>query len=852
VERLALEVVVSVHVAHPSVLWALAVLPILLLGARRARLAAACRIVAATAIVLALAGVGLDTRHPAGGACVVLAVDVSASVGDAARTRAEAFVESLLPALGPSDVAGAVAFAGRARVVAAPRPHPEATALLPADLDAGLALDDTDLAGAVATAAALCPSDRQPAVVLVSDGNQTIGDVVAETSLMEPRPPVFPLVPASGAMPPATVTRLLVPPLAPARSAVPVAAVVESASEGSAVLDVTVDGQSLPPRPVELTPGTAVVPVAYIADDPGHHRLTARLLLPSDSGRVRRSAGAPLTVTAPRRVLVVAERATPPVAALALARHGADVHVVPPRELVARASDLDAYHAVVLDDVARRGLPDATLAALATWVAGGGALVVTGGPHLFGDAGFVGTPLERVLPVRLTAQTPEPEEREPIALYLLVDRSNSMAETAAQGLPKIAYAKRAAHAVLDQLAASDLVGAIAFDSEAHEVAPLRTVAAGGPALGARIDTLQQGGGTDFLEALADAGRKLIDAPPRVKHVLLLTDGESNRRRADHLPVLAELAAAGVTVTTIKIGDDVVNLDLLVTVARTTGGEFHHARDMETLPQLMIRDTQRQIDASSGHADARARIAAGGPMLAGLDEERLPPVARWAVTRARPDADVRLVVDAGRRRDPLLVTWQYELGRVAVLPVDFDAGASAWAVWPGFGALWTQLVDWAAPHARPSDRRLVATRQPAGVLVTLDVARDEAGPFALRLAGSEVTLAASGRRRFSAVVPDLERGLVSAMLVAPGGVEEPTMLAVPDEMGSGREGRAVSPDVGLLDRVAALTGGRMDPQPADVITARGGTAGETLSLLRLLIPLALAAIVGDVALRRQGR
>jgi hypothetical protein len=211
---------------------------------------------------------------------------------------------------------------------------------------------------------------------------------------------------------------------------------------GSAVLDVTVDGQSLRPRPVELEPGTAVVPIAYIADEPGHHRLAARLLLPG--GRPRRaSADAPLTVTAPRRLMVVTERATPPVAALALARHGADVHVVTPRELSARTGDLDAYHAVVLDDVARRGLPDATLAALAAWVAGGGALVVTGGEHLFGDPGFVGTPLERVLPVRLTSQTPEPEEREPIALYLLVDRSNSMAGVAAQD-SRIACAGRAA------------------------------------------------------------------------------------------------------------------------------------------------------------------------------------------------------------------------------------------------------------------------------------------------------------------------------------------------------------------------------------------------------------------------
>ena len=84
------------------------------------------------------------------------------------------------------------------------------------------------------------------------------------------------------------------------------------------------------------------------------------------------------------------------------------------------------------------------------------------------------------------------------------------------------------------------------------------------------------------------------------------------------------------------------------------------------------------------------------MLAGLQADELPRVARWAVTRLKDDAELRLYLDAGSRRDPLLATWQYELGRVAVLPVDFQSGAAEWAGWDGFGKLWSQLVLWALP------------------------------------------------------------------------------------------------------------------------------------------------------------
>src|SRR5207245_2082735 len=82
-------------------------------------------------------------------------------------------------------------------------------------------------------------------------------------------------------------------------------------------------------------------------------------------------------------------------------------------------------------------------------------------------------------------------------------------------------------------------------------------------------------------------------------------------------------------------------------------------------------TGRRIDPTAGLEDAAARVATPGSLLAGLAEAELPPVGRWAPTRLRPGAELRLYVDAGDRHDPLLATWQHELGRVAALPVDFE-------------------------------------------------------------------------------------------------------------------------------------------------------------------------------------
>jgi uncharacterized membrane protein len=400
-------------------------------------------------------------------------------------------------------------------------------------------------------------------------------------------------------------------------------------------------------------------------------------------------------------VLWVSERAEPPVAALGLERHGIDVTVLDPGGLRGRAPQLHGIDVVVLDDVGHAALDDATTGALARWVREGGGLVVTGSEHLFGDAGFVDTPLARLLPVELVSQRPTPEEREPLALELVVDRSNSMG-SGAPDATRMEYAKRAALAVLDQLAPGDLVGAIAFDEAAFELTAPRSAAEVRGSLGSALRQLRHGGGTDFLGALELARRRLLAIQGHVRHVILLTDGDTNRHTADHFPLIEDLMRADVSVTTIRIGGDTANLELLDTIATATGGGFHHVERLETLPQLMIRDTQ-ELEAMRGRRGARARVAEGGPMLAGLDDRTLPPVARWAITRARPEAEVRLVVDAGMRRDPLLVTWGYGLGRVVALPLDFQAGAAGWAVWRDFGKLWTQLVRWAAPSSPQEER-----------------------------------------------------------------------------------------------------------------------------------------------------
>jgi Ca-activated chloride channel homolog len=857
----------TVDATTPSLLWLVLGVPLFFwrLPGRRpraARAAAALRAAAVTMVLLVLAGVHLERPRPQRGSCLVAAIDVSASVQGAAVERARTELARLLPALRQEDVIGSVAFAASTHVVTAPRSGVlRADALLPPPTDdvTGIESGDTDLAAAFTTASALCPESKESGVLLFSDGNETEGSLRAEAARSAPRLPVFSFVPARTDLPAAVIRRVLAPSFAPEHTVLPLELVIESraAAPLAADLQLIANGDPLAREHTTLAPGLNVIGMPYRLRGAGQYALEAELVVPPSETPLPGRGRAAIAVTRPLHVLVVSERPTPVVAA-ALAERGMQVEIVAPRTLGARAGTLDAYHLVVLDDVAHGDLADATLEAVAAWVARGGGLVATGSEHLFGDPAFTGSALERVLPVTLRAQSPEPDEREPIALYIVIDRSNSMGYASSQPTlhngEKMAYAKRAALAVLDQLGARDLVGTIAFDSQPYELGPLAPAGESRAALATNIQQIQYGGGTDFKEALDIARRSLIESGRSVRHIILLTDGDSNRSAEDHAEVIAALARAEITVTSIRIGSDTINLDLLDAISRATGGTFHHVADVQQLPQLMIRDAQRLMGRAPERRERQPRLGDAGTVFAGIAEEELPTVSRWALVHTKHGAEVRLYVEDGEVRDPLLVTWQYELGRVAVVPLDFQGGASSWPTWRGFAKLWTQLAEWAARRGLGADRHLEAARRRDGTRIRLDTLGDDAGPFVLRIdGGDEILLRQTGPRTFAATVPNLRPGLHPAVLVSSGGAAgpktEPVDLMVPTTADSGRELRASAPNLGLLRDVARVTGGAVEPALDAVLRARPGVRHETIALDWLLIPLALALVLGDVAVRR---
>lgn len=628
--------------------------------ARRRRTFLILRSAAVAALAAALLNPSLP--WPSGGRRLVFVVDASLSVPAPAREQATRFVEEVVAKLGPQDRAWVVESGARPRLLASYRgPHPDPDA--PAPPMVGSTGDATDLEAALRAALSLlgaagdardgqAPGAAPGRVVLISDGRETSGHVLA----LRPPVPVDVVPVLARPAPEVAMGAVVAPPAVPAGSPVPLRVSVHASEAQPARLALDRDGVPLWEGSVQLSAGWNTFTFQDPSPPGGSMAVyTARIRPPLDTHEANNRAGTVVGIAGRPRVLYVSAGADAP-GADALADAGLTVDRVAPEGLPASRAELSRFSAVVLDDVAATRLTQPQMETLAAAVRDLGiGLVTVGGPHAFGPGGYLDTPLEEVLPVwaRVPARLLIPQ----VALVLIIDKSGSMGEQDATG-SKLDAARRAAAATLELLAPGDLVGVLAFDVQPHWVQPL------GPAsdpvgLMRRMAHLAADGGTDLGPALQEALESLRRVRAMVRHAIVLSDGKSNP--ADFEAMTRRAAAEGITVSTVAIGPD-ADAALLAAIARWGRGRFYLTRDLRTIPQIFASETitvtRSAIVQGPVEVVATGNEGAGEGLLPAR-QRTWPRLSGYVATTPKGAASVYLASPEG---DPILAAWRVGLGR----------------------------------------------------------------------------------------------------------------------------------------------------------------------------------------------
>jgi len=851
----------TITFAAPGALWLLALIPLVWLALRfgRTNFNARQRIVQAGLRSALLAVLAAALARPvvstaSSRQAIVYVVDVSHSVATQAIVDAAARIDALNVAVKP-DTVRIIAFASSTQVL----PDTQALrALAAADLAEGsdaLGRAGSDLERALAQARAELPPGHRTRIVLFSDGKETRGDVQAETLRLAAEGVAISVEPlAVRDIGDAWVEWLDVPDLVPAGGVVPLTAVVGSQRDGvPAVVELREGARLVGSARRALQAGSNEVAVDVTFASAGSHVIDVTLTVPADPLVVNNHLSREVLVQ-PRVKVLYVEGAVQSASYLqtALNQGGFDVTVRPPATLPSTAEELDGWDAVILSDVPRTAVSDATMGALSSWVEQqGGGVLVAGGESVFGEGkeggppGYRHTELERMLPVTFERKD-EPE----VALVIVLDKSWSMNGRVME------LCKAAAQAAVDALTDRQIVGILTFDDRyAWDVTP-RNVGQNRDEIRKAITAIQPGGDTLIYPALEQAYLMLGKTKASAKHVVLLSDGRSYPD--DYQGLVKKMVDAGMTVSSIAVGP-AADAALLSNIAKWGSGRPYVVQDASEVTQIFVKEARQAMSAFE-EGEAIVPVVKARSLLSRVDLSDVPALRGRTAMVLKETATQVL---ATKRDDPILAFWPFGLGRTAVFASDVkDRWATEWLRWKGYGPFFAGVVrSVARQHLDPVSIELQegAVRGNArSVSVGLE-ARDGAGRYRDLLdplvhvraeggAGVDVTLRQVAPGRYEGAVIAVADQPLTVSLAEPLAASAPTpeRHVIPD---LDAEYRLRPADEAVLRAIASATGGVFKPRAVDLQGQGRGDQTTRRALWPFLVLAGLALWMVDVLLRR---
>jgi Mg-chelatase subunit ChlD len=816
----------------------------------RRRASLVIRVGVTTLLCLVLSSPTLQLR--ADQLAVAVLLDRSDSITPLARVEQEQWLANALASKGAADQVAVITFGEDATVERALSDDPHPPRLAPES-----AGTRTNIAAAVRAGVAALPPSAARRLVLLSDGRENLDHAEPAAALASAAHVQLMTVPVDEQHGPEVLVRALeAPSQLREGERFTVTAQLDSTEPTTANLHLLMDGNLRTTQQVELEPGINrfVLPLEPLS--PGHHLLRLQVEADADTLTQNNSAGALVVVTGPPSVLVV--EGSPGEAQYlvdALRTSGLKVDVDSPLSAPLELTNLRNYASVVVVDTAANQFAPGQLRALKTYVQNyGGGLVVAGGDHAFGPGSYARTPLEEMLPVRMDLRGKSVSAS--TALILVVDTSGSMGGGPG-GASKMDLAKEAAISAAELLGEYDQIGIVAFEDQPRWVIP-PTPATDLGVVQAAIAEMQPGGGTEIYPALRMAYEGLAPIDAKVKHIILLTDGEAPR--GDYPGLTQQMKDANITLSTIGIGSD-ADTNLLQELAQLGNGRYYDGNDPFDLPRLVVKETQQVQRAAIVEEDFKPVRISTGAALDGIDMNTMPQLRGYVATTPKPQSSILLV---SRQIDPVLAEWQYGLGRVIAWTSDVrNRWASRWIEWPEFGRFWAQVVKRTTRPPEDPNRQVTVKIDGNHAVITLDAQTgvEAADRHYLNFLPTTATVVdPSGDQqqialpqvapgRYEASYPVQDDGIYALQVTQtePDGniANQSSGFVVPYSP----EYRAAGTDENFLDTLAKRTGGRLIHDPEQALIHDLPAVGAPRQLWPYLLALTALLFVADVGVRR---
>jgi uncharacterized membrane protein len=649
------------------------------LSLRRMRLAMAVRVAILLALILSLAGTRLQI--PQSRQAVIVVADLSAS-DYGQRSWAQAFINDAAKRRPAGDTLGVVDV-GRQPVVEQPVATPSGFSGFQSAVDNQY----TNLGGGLDLANALLPRGYQHRVVMLSDGQQNVGDAIASARLLRSqgvRVDVVPLHVPGGAE--VLVQDVSVPSQLRPRESFPLTVTVHSTVATTTGVTIFRDRTLLGSVQERVHVGDNRYVFQQNPLRSGFYTYRVEITPARDTQPENNQGSAFTSVQSAPRVLVITDQPREATNVLtSLKSTGIQADLLAPAKVTPELAFLQRYAAVVIVDTAADSLGPQLMAQLVPYVRDlGHGLVVLGGQNAYSMGGYGQTPLEQVLPVSM--DLPKHQNLPTTAVALIIE---SLEEDT-----QINISKEAGKDVVSLLTPQDLVEVsdAPFDSTAGWVVPLQHVS-NQAGIGAAIDRMVPGDPDSYVPMLQSAYTTLKHTNAKVKHIILLGDGDAEDPAYQQL--VQQIHAGGITVSTVSTnGLGRNDFQTMQDIARWGGGRNYVANDPSKIPQIFLRETRTVAQLGIVTGKFFPQELSANPMV--RDVRQVAPLYGYVGTTPKPAAEIVL---ASAKLDPVLAAWQFGLGRSVAWTSD-AAGlwTKDWLRAPNANRFWANLVSWVFPPA----------------------------------------------------------------------------------------------------------------------------------------------------------
>ncbi len=709
------------------------------LGGMRRILALTLRTLVLAAIVFALAD--MQFRKSSDRLTVIYLLDQSQSIPAEQREAMAKFVNATVRENRQDDKldrAGVIVFGREAEVELPPVDFAYELPRVESLVDPTY----TNLEAALQKAMSLFPADSAKRVVIVTDGNENMGDALREARAMADAGVSIDVLPAPiNRRSEVRVDKVALP--ADVRRGEPfeLRVVVDHDTTGAGKAKgklriIRKHGQqetTLSEAPVELSSGKNVFTVSETIEESDFYTYEARFVpddKSTDASEQNNLATAFTHVRGKGQVLVIEDWEHPgefDYLVQRLRSEGIEVTLSQSNQLFTSLPELQRYDCVVLANTPRSsgfggddgqvdtdtlsGFSDAQIEMLVrnTEELGCG-LVMLGGDRSFGAGGWERTALEKAMPLDFQIKSAKVT---PVGALAMIMHASEIA----QGNY---WQKRIAVEAIDALGARDYCGLLQWNGNeqwlwGQSQGGMIPVGPNRGSMKARVDRLVVGDMPDFdpgMKKAAAAFAGLTNPVPALKHMIIISDGDPTPPSG---ATIAALKRMSVKVTTVAVGaHGPPGHQTMQNIANQTGGKYYVVRNASALPKIYQREARRVARPLVKELEPALapRLSTRHAIVDGIGDE-FPPLSGFVMTTVKDSSLVEVILRSpeppNAENSAVLASWTYGLGKVAAMTT--DAGhrwANDWTAWGQYDRFYSQLIRWAMRPTGETGNFTIAT------------------------------------------------------------------------------------------------------------------------------------------------